>query len=195
MINHFMKKSIGFFLLLVGPAIFAQTDQAKTAIVNWLTFEQAVERSKTEKRKLFVDVYTDWCGWCKVMDKNTFADPTIAKILNEKYYPVKFNAEQREDVVFQGTTFKFIAQGNSGAHQLAAALLNNQLSYPTVTFMEEDYSGVYPIPGYRKPEEFHPLLIFFLANEHKKGGNAYADFLKTYQSPYGVQSVKQEGGR
>jgi thioredoxin-related protein len=188
-----MKYILGFLLTLAFLSLFGQTEEVKPAKVNWLTFEEAIEKSKTEKRKLFIDVYTDWCGWCKVMDKNTFADPTIAKMLNEKYYPVKFNAEQREDVVFQGTTFKFIQQGNSGAHQLAAALLNNQLSYPTVTFMEEDYSGVYPIPGYRKPEEFHPLLVFFLQNEHKKGGNAYADFLKTYKSPYATQT-KQAGG-
>lgn len=191
-----MKSALLIFLVLSASLLFAQSEHpAVSAKVNWLTFEQAVEKSKTEKRKLFVDVYTDWCGWCKVMDKNTFAEPTIAKLLNEKFYPVKFNAEQREDVVFQGTTFKFIQQGNNGAHQLAAALLNNQLSYPTVTFMEEDYSGVYPIPGYRKPEEFHPLLVFFLENQHKKGGNAYADFLKTYKSPYTATVVKQEGSR
>jgi uncharacterized protein YyaL (SSP411 family) len=47
--------------------------------VNWVTFEQAVELSKKDKRKVFIDVYTDWCGWCKVMDKNTFSDPKVAK--------------------------------------------------------------------------------------------------------------------
>ncbi|MGC1242755.1 MAG: DUF255 domain-containing protein [Chryseosolibacter sp.] len=104
--------------------------------VQWMTFEQAVEKSKIEKRKIFIDVYTDWCGWCKVMDKKTFNDPEVAKLLNEKFYPVKFNAEQREDVVFEGTTFKFIDQGGRGTHQLAAALLNNKLSYPTVVFLD-----------------------------------------------------------
>ncbi len=67
--------------------------------VKWMSFEEAVERSKTEKRKIFIDVFTDWCGWCKVMDKNTFPDLVIAKLLsNEKFYPVKFNAEQTADV-------------------------------------------------------------------------------------------------
>jgi thioredoxin-related protein len=189
-----MKNALLIFLVLSASLLFAQSEQpAVSAKVNWLTFEQAVEKSKTEKRKLFVDVYTDWCGWCKVMDKNTFAEPTIAKLLNEKFYPVKFNAEQREDVVFQGTTFKFIQQGNSGAHQLAAVLLNNQLSYPTVAFVEEDFSNKYPVPGYRKPEEFHPLLIFFLENFHKKSQEEQAGFSKTYKSPYTATAVKQEG--
>ena len=57
--------------------------------VKWMSFEEAVAKSKIEKRKIFIDVYTDWCGWCKVMDKSTFNDPQVAKILNEKFYPVK----------------------------------------------------------------------------------------------------------
>ena len=150
--------------------------------VNWMTFEEAVERSKTEKRKIFIDVYTDWCGWCKVMDKKTFSEPAVAKVLNEKYYPVKFNAEQREDVVYNGTTFKFIEQGGRGTHQLAAALLNNQLSYPSVVFLNEDFAIIHILKGYRQAPEFHKLAEFI-------GG----DFYKTtkmeaweprYQSPF-----------
>ena len=186
--NYSMNNKIIVFLFIL--AIFSTPDSVQAqessgaSPVKWMTFEQAVERTKNEKRKIFRDVYTDWCGWCKVMDKNTFADPTVAKLLNEKFYPVKFDAEQTADVVFNGTTFKFVPYGNKGTHQLAAALLNNQLSYPTVTFLEEDFTAVYPIPGYRKPEEFHPYLVFFGGNHHKKGQNSYAEFMKTYKSPY-----------
>src|SRR5688572_3161861 len=122
-------------------------------VVQWMTFEEAVTKSKTEKRKIFIDVYTDWCGWCKVMDKKTFSAPAVAKLLNEKFYAVKFNAEQREDVVFNGTTFKFIEYGGRGTHQLAAALLNNKLSYPTVVFLDEDFKMLLPLPGYREAPE------------------------------------------
>ena len=189
-----MKKYFLLSIVLVSSCIlFAQTDHLAGSPVKWMSFEQAVEKSKIEKRKIFIDVYTDWCGWCKVMDKNTFTDPAVAKLLNEKFYPVKFDAEQTADVVFRGTTFKFVPYGNKGTHQLAMALLNNQMSYPTVTFLEEDFSAVYPIPGYRKAEEFYPYLIFFSGNHHKKGKDSYAEFLKTYKSPY-ADAVKQEGG-
>ena len=152
--------------------------------VKWMTFEQAVEKNMTEKRKIFIDVYTDWCGWCKVMDKNTFNEPTVAKVLNEQFYPVKFDAEQTADVVFNGTTYKFVPYGNKGSHQLAMALLNNQMSYPTVVFLDEDYKAAYPLAGYRKPEEFHKFLLFFGENHFKKGEMAWQDFEKTYKSPY-----------
>jgi len=175
-----MKKYLLYAFLILSPAVRAQ----ETAVgpVKWMSFEQAVERSKTEKRKIFIDVYTDWCGWCKVMDKNTFSEPTIAKILNEKFYPVKFNAEQTADITFNGNTFKFVPYGNSGSHQLAMALLNNQMSYPTVVFLNEDFAMIQPLPGYQKPEEFHKVIQFIGEDLYKK--TKWADFLSTYKSPY-----------
>jgi thioredoxin-related protein len=152
------------------------------AVVTWMTFEEAVKKSKTEKRKIFIDVYTDWCGWCKVMDKNTFSDPIVAKLLNEKFYPVKFNAEQTEDVTFNGTTFKFVPGGGRGTHQLAAALLNNQLSYPTVVFLDEEFKIIQPLPGYRKAPEFH-MIAQFIGEGHYKT-RKWEDWQSSYKSPF-----------
>ena len=192
-----MKKYLLVLVILgiLAPGAQAQiTASAKTLVmeegpVQWMTFEQAIQKNKTEKRRIFIDVFTDWCGWCKVMDKNTFNEPQVAKLLNEKFYPVKFNAEQTEDVVFNGTTYKFVPYGNKGSHQLAMALLNNQMSFPTVVFLDEDYTSAYPIPGYRKPEEFHKFLIFFGEGLYKKGQNAWQEFEKTYKSPYTTATV------
>ncbi|MBI1769615.1 MAG: DUF255 domain-containing protein [Bacteroidetes bacterium] len=156
--------------------------------VKWMSFEEAVEKSKTEKRKIFIDVFTDWCGWCKVMDKNTFPDAEIAKLLNEKFYAVKLDAEQTNDVVFRGTTFKFIPSGNRGYHQLAAALLNNQMSYPNFVFLDDEfriipiYQGSTSLPGYRKPEEFH-VFLSFVANDFYQKMNI-KEYQKDYKSPY-----------
>lgn len=176
-------------VILVGTQT-SSSPLTEVTSVKWLTFEEAVEKSKVEKKKIFIDVYTDWCGWCKVMDKNTFTDPKIAQLLNEKYYPVKFDAEQKQDVVFRGTTFKFIESGRSGYHQLAAALLNNQMSYPNFVFLNEEFqivpliSGYSSLPGYRKPEEFH-LYLSFVAEERFKTQNV-DEFKKSYKSPYQV---------
>jgi thioredoxin-related protein len=187
------------FLILatvVSSSIWAQEG---AEAVKWMTFEEAVEKMKTEKRKIFIDVYTDWCGWCKVMDKNTFTEANIAKLLNEKFYPVKFDAEQTADVVFNGTTFKFIPYGNKGVHQLAAALLNNQLSYPNFVFLDEDfhivpiYSGMTSVPGYKRPEEFHIFLSFVSDESYKKVN--ISDYQKTYKSPYGQTAGNPGQGR
>lgn len=168
-------------------AAYAQTYEGEAAPtnpakVNWMTFEQAVEKSKLSKKKIFIDVFTDWCGWCKVMDKNTFSEPHVAKILNEDFYPVKFNAEQREDIVFNGHTFKFVANGTSGVHQLAASLLNNQLGYPTVVFLDEEFRIIQPLSGYQKAEEFHKI-IQFIGQDHYKD-TKWDQWQTVYKSPY-----------
>ena len=168
--------------LVLAFAGFESFGQETASAVQWMSFEQAVEKSKTEKRKIFIDVYTDWCGWCKVMDKKTFSEPAVAKLLNEKYYPVKFNAEQREDVVYNGTTFKFIEHGGRGTHQLAAALLNNQLSYPSVVFLNEDFAIVHILQGFRQAPEFHKIAEF-IGGDHYKTTKMDA-WEPKYQSPF-----------
>ncbi|MEM9856135.1 MAG: DUF255 domain-containing protein [Bacteroidota bacterium] len=157
-------KSIILLTVVLGTLGFTTYEEPK---VNWLTFEEAVEKSKTEKRKIFIDVYTDWCGWCKVMDKKTFSNREIAGYLNENFYPVKFNAEQKEDIQFNGNTYKFVPSGRKGYHQLAAALLNNKLSYPTVVFLDENFVMLQPLPGYQKPDQFEKI-VKFIGGDHFK---------------------------
>jgi thioredoxin-related protein len=150
--------------------------------VKWMSFEEAVKRSRTEQRPVFIDVYTDWCGWCKVMDKQTFNDPRVAKLLNENFYAVKFDAEQKEDVVFNGHTFKFVPSGAKGYHQLAAALLNNQLSYPTVVFLNEKFEIIQPLVGFRKAPEFHKIAQFIGEGHYKSV--KWDEWEKRYTSPF-----------
>lgn len=169
------------FVLLVTSALsFAQENEVTK--VNWMTFEEAVEASKSEKKKIFIDVYTDWCGWCKVMDKNTFSQKNIAEYLNENFYPVKLDGEQKESIEFRGTTFKFVASGRNGYHQLAAALLQGKLSYPTVVFLDEDFNMLQPLKGYQKPHEFDVVLKYLGENHFKN--TKWEDFQKSYSSPF-----------
>lgn len=126
-------------------------------------------------------MYTTWCGWCKVMDIHS-AIPLVAKQLNDNFYPVKFDGEQKADVVFNGTTYKYVGDGSRGYHQLAAALLNNQLSYPTVVFLDEDYNLLLPLQGYRKAPEFLPIATYIGEGHFKK--TDWKSFEKQYKSPY-----------
>jgi thioredoxin-related protein len=178
-----MKRLVLLLAFLSSAFVTRAQEASAGSPVKWMSFEEAIERSKTEKRKIFIDVYTDWCGWCKVMDKNTFSEPAVAKVLNEKFYPVKFDAEGTKDVEFAGRTFKFIPSGNKGVHELAVALLNNQLSYPTVVFLDEEFRMIQPVPGYQKAPEFHRMIQFIGEDYYKK--MKWADFHTVYKSPYG----------
>ncbi len=137
--------------------------------IKWLTIEEALEKSKTEKRKIIVDVYTDWCGWCKQMDSSTFKDPVVVNYINDKYYPVKFNAEQATDINYKGKAYKLVKQqGGKGYHELAALWLNNRLSYPTTVVLNEDQDVIQPIPGYQDAKKMDAILHYFGTDNHKK---------------------------
>ncbi len=133
-----------------------------------MTLEQAVERNKSEKRKIFIDVYTDWCGWCKRMDSTTFVTPAVANYLNEHYYPVKFNAEQEQDINLNGKTYHFKRTGLRGYHELAAEWLNNRLSFPTTVFLDETQTLIQPIPGYQDASKMNAIIHYFGGDNHKK---------------------------
>ena len=142
------------------------TDERKH--INWLTIQEAYALTQKKPKKFVVDVYTDWCGWCKVMDRETFSKPAIVDYVNANYYPVRFNAEQTADVTLGNQTFKYISGGSHGVHELAAALLKNQMSYPTTVFLDEKFNLIQPIPGYLEPRTFHQIITYFGKNYHQK---------------------------
>lgn len=176
-----MKKAVYVATLILAAAFVTVPSNSQTGkdAVKWYTIQEAEQLMKKNPRPLFIDTFTDWCVWCKRMDSETFTNPVIADILNSKFYPVKFNAEGTEQVTFMGQTF--INDGKAGkAHQLAVALLQGQLSYPTVVFMTQENGkyAVSPVPGYRPPKEMEVMLSFFAENAYKT--TKWEEYQKTF---------------
>lgn len=166
----------------------------KNGKVDWMSWEEAVHAHQNkEAKKIFVDLYTDWCGWCKKMDKTTFSDPEVARILNEEFYPVKFDAEQKEPVIMGEDTLKHRAnKGRNGTHQLAIQLTRGKLSYPTVVFLDEKLRVITPIPGYRKARQMEAILAFFHEDHYKEEQNLNK-FIKKYPDNEDDGKKQEEG--
>lgn len=159
------------------------TENASDAI-QWMTFEEAVQKAKTDKnpKNIFIDFYTHWCGWCKVMDKQTFTDPNVIKLMNQYFYPVKFNAEGKEPVNFMDKEYVFVAEGRNGYHQLAAEIMQGKLSYPTFVFLNPQFQIITPISGFVKPEDFEPIVNFLGQNLYLgPNGGDWENYKTNYQ--------------
>lgn len=167
-----MKKILFICLTIIASALIvfpagAQTQQpqanpASTAKIKWLDFEEAVALNKKKPKKMFIDMYTDWCGWCKKMDAATFINPVIVEYMNLHYYAVKFNAERKDTVTFNGKQYiNPNPAGSRASHQLAQELLSGRMSYPSFIFLDENLKKVTTVPGYRKAPEFESILHFF----------------------------------
>lgn len=155
-----VPKSANIILFLFA-ALMANIVSAQE--VTWLSWSEAAELATTDKnpKKIFVDVYTDWCGWCKKMDKDTFQNTEVAAYMEANFYMVKLDGEGKEPIEYKGKTFNFVPSGRKGYHEFAAALMGGKLSYPTTIFLDEEMNMLSPVPGYQKPGPFLNIAKYF----------------------------------
>jgi thioredoxin-related protein len=161
-------RKIYLFIALISFSgyCFAQQKTASSKKeVEWLTIQEAYKRTQKEPRKTIVDVYTAWCGWCKVMDRETYTNPELVDYLNKNFYMVKLDAEAKQDIIIGNT--KYIYDANSGANQAAVALLQGKMSYPTTVFLDAQYNMIQPLPGYLNAKAFHEIVTY-LGGDYNK---------------------------
>ncbi len=161
------RKNIVLALVFVlSFAICANAQKvAEVKTIPWTSFEKAVEMNHSEKKnkkKYFIDVYTDWCGWCTHMENTTFQDSAVIALMNKYFLPVKLNAERKDTVVFNGTTYVNPNPTVSrSTHQLAINLLKGQMAYPAFVFMDVDDKVIVVVKGYRPATEFITILKYY----------------------------------
>jgi len=170
-----MTKRIAFIIGMAITLLVPATAQEK---VKWYSIEEAVQLASENPRVLVIDVYTDWCGWCKRMDATTFSDPEVAKMMNTHFYPVKMDAEGKEDVVIGDRTFKFVDNGRRGYHEIAAVVTKGRLSYPTISYVDAQGRVLEASPGYKTADQFRVYLAYYKEEAYKT--LSFDDFTKSY---------------
>jgi thioredoxin-related protein len=163
-----ITSKIRWFLTVCTFCVFTVTVITAQTAVKWLSWDEAIAMSRQEPRKFFVDVYTDWCGWCKKMDKATFENTSVATYLNSHYYPIKFNAEQRSEIKIHDKVYQYVSGGmRGGYHQWAAEITYGRLSYPTLVFLDENMKVIQPLAGFKEADELQKIMQYFAEDHHK----------------------------
>ncbi len=158
-----------FALLFNGPSLVAQE-------INWMTIEEAEAAVKKKPKKIFIDVYTEWCGYCKKMDKTTFKDKDMIEYLNKEFYCVKMDGEDKGMLIFKDKEFNFVDKGRRGYNELPATLLKGKLSYPTFVYLDEELKVLLVMPGYRQAKEMLQIVTYLGSDTYKDV--KWADYVK-----------------
>ncbi|MCB0791381.1 MAG: DUF255 domain-containing protein [Flavobacteriales bacterium] len=158
--------------------------------IHWMSVGEMQEAVKKAPRPVVMDVYTKWCGPCRMLATRTFTDPRLAAYVNKHFYAVKFDAESPDAVTFKEQKFENPGYDpNAGirnsTHQFTYAIanVNGRIAYPTVVYLNEDLEVIAPVQGYLTPAQIEPILKFIGEGAYKK--QDYQSFQTGFQGQWG----------
>jgi thioredoxin-related protein len=171
-----------FFALIACWLIFsfATVKPTEKEKINWLSLDEVNLKMKTEPRPVIIDLYTNWCYWCKVMDRKTYNNSKVISYINAHFYAVKLNAESKETVVWNNKKYEFNA--NDKVNDFALFVTQGQLEFPNTVIFTDINKSPANIPGFMNPKEIEVILKYF-GDEKYKSKN-FSDYSKNYKSTW-----------
>ncbi len=172
-----MKRTVIFvavwsaFLAMGSPSLSAGTQKKKTPVIEWFTFDKGLELAQKQKKLLVIDIYTDWCHWCKVMDKDTYGNSAVVAFARQNVIMAKLNAETNERFKFKGASY-------SGRE---LSMMFGVTGFPTTAFMNEKGELIAKVPGFIPADRFSLILKFLVGRWYEKN-MTFDEFVKKEQT-------------
>ncbi|RTL60976.1 MAG: DUF255 domain-containing protein [Sphingobacteriales bacterium] len=180
--NKFSTQKLRFLIFFIPAVVLVSSfnQPPAKAKLKWMTLAEAQTAMKTNPKPLLIDLYTDWCGWCKVMDKNTYSNEKVITYVEDKFYPVKLDAETKDSLNWNGRVFKYNKQYR--INEIAIYFTGGDLSFPTTIFVNDKTADPQNIAGYMKPSELEPIAKYF--GEGKFGKQSFESFQQNFKSEW-----------
>src|SRR5438045_154145 len=124
-----------FILILTGCFILCSSSRFTFSDekLDWMKLEDVSSKIKEQNKPVLIDLYTDWCGWCKVMDKKTYSKQKVIDYINEHFYAAKVNAETKDPISWRNKTYSF--NSTYRLNDFALYVTNGQAGFPTTVII------------------------------------------------------------
>ncbi|MBX2844698.1 MAG: thioredoxin domain-containing protein [Saprospiraceae bacterium] len=172
-----MKRILLLAFLISSLGALSQTKKNKKAI-QWHSWEEGIALAEKKNKKVFVDIYTDWCGFCRKMDADTFSDPEVAKYMNKNFIMIKLDGESKEVLSYKGQEYAFKKANRRGHHELAEVLVGRKPPYPTFVVLDQNQDVVDSFIGYKNKEKFMPVISYYGSESYKEQN--WDEYYKAY---------------
>jgi thioredoxin-related protein len=174
-----MQKVIGRLALIGVLSICISSSPATSKKDLWQSWKEVNEKIVTDEKPLLIDIHTNWCYYCKVMDATTYKNDSVYSYLKQHFYRFKFNAEGKDSIVWQSKVFKY--NNRYQCHDFAVYLTRGNIVYPTTVIITPGAQPFY-MHGQLKPEEMEMLLKYFGERDYKR--MPIEDFAKTFKATW-----------
>jgi thioredoxin-related protein len=170
-----LRNALGLALLLLiaaAPSPAQAQAGAQEKQIQWLDWDTGMALAQRTGRPVLVDVYTDWCGWCKRMDRDVYANPEVREYLSSRFVTIKLDAEAPDPAHYEGRDHTSIT--------LAERF--KVTSYPMTIFLKSNGQHSINVPGYVPAEKFLTVLRY-IGEGHLDRGVAWDAFNRKQANP------------